>query len=72
MLEPDLVKIDPKCVIGISQNSDKAHSMRRIIKVAESLGAELVAEGIESPEDLKMLREMGVGYGQGFLWGRPS
>lgn len=72
VLEPDLVKIDPKCVIGISQNSDKAHSMRRIIKVAESLDAELVAEGIESPEDLKTLREMGVGYGQGFLWGQPS
>ena len=72
MLEPDLVKIDPKYVTGVSTDDGKSRSLLRLIKVVESLDAELVAEGIESTADFEVLRDMGVGYGQGFLWGRPS
>jgi diguanylate cyclase (GGDEF)-like protein len=72
LLEPDIVKIDPKYVLGIARDSGKARSIRRLIKIAESLDAEIVAEGIENPGDLAMLRDMGVGYGQGYLWGVPA
>jgi diguanylate cyclase (GGDEF)-like protein len=72
MLEPDLVKIDKVCVQGISQNDSRARSLKRLLKVAGSLGAETVAEGIENRDDLKILRDLGVKAGQGYLWGVPA
>ena len=72
LLEPDLVKIDPNYVLGISAERRKARSIERLIRMAKSLDAEIVAEGIENTADLELLRELGVGYGQGFLWGQPS
>ena len=47
----------------------KARLLRRLANVAKSLGAEIVAEGIENKNDLPILMEMGINYGQGFLWG---
>lgn len=72
LLEPDIVKIDRKYVGGVSQDRGKARSLKRLLSVAESLGAEVVAEGIEMREDLDALRQLGIKFGQGFLWGRPA
>lgn len=72
LLEPDLVKIDPEFVHGTSRDAGKARSLRRMVGVVEALGSELVAEGVESGEDLKILLELDVPYGQGSLWGLPA
>jgi len=72
LLEPDLVKIDKVCVNGIGRDESRTRSLKRLIKVANSLGAEIVAEGIESREDLDVLRDLGVKSGQGYLWGVPA
>ncbi|MBU6451318.1 MAG: bifunctional diguanylate cyclase/phosphodiesterase [Cyanobacteria bacterium REEB67] len=69
LLEPDLVKVDRKYVSGLSTEPAKARLLRRLTNVAKSLGAEIVAEGIEDRKDLPLLKDMGVHYGQGFLWG---
>lgn len=45
---------------------------RAIIALGRSLGLTIVAEGIETPEQLRMLRQLGCGLGQGFLLGRPA
>ena len=71
LLEPDVIKIDKKCVQGIAHEEGRANSLRRVLKVAEALGAEVVGEGIESPDDLEVLKRLGVMYAQGFLLGRP-
>ena len=39
--------------------------------LAGSLGLEVVAEGVETPEQLAVLRELGCDFGQGYLWSRP-
>ena len=44
---------------------------RTIVQVGRDLGMQVVAEGIEQPRQLAELREMGCGYGQGFLVARP-
>ena len=44
---------------------------RAILEIGESLGIRVVAEGIESTEQLERLRELGCRYGQGYLLGRP-
>ncbi len=72
LLEPDIVKIDKRWVKGISKNEGSARSLKRLLKVTEVLGSEVVAEGIEQKEDLQFLQALGVQYGQGYFWGRPA
>ncbi len=72
LLEPDIVKIDKKWVNNISQNTLFQKSLKKLMKVSDSLGAVLVAEGIECEEDAVTLRQIGVPFGQGYYWGRPQ
>lgn len=72
ILEPDIVKIDRKYVSGISTDPAKARLLKRLVKVVNSLGADLIAEGIECREELELLVEMEVPYGQGWYWGKPA
>ncbi|MGH9547761.1 MAG: EAL domain-containing protein, partial [Terriglobales bacterium] len=69
LLEPDIVKIDRKYVTGVSKEPVKQRLLKRVVNVGKSLGAEIVAEGIEAKDDLPFLREIGVHYGQGYYWG---
>ena len=72
LLEPDIVKIDKRWIHGISRDSVRKRSLKRLLNMSEALGAEVIAEGIELEEDLEVLKELGVPYGQGFLLGTPS
>jgi diguanylate cyclase (GGDEF)-like protein len=72
ILEPDIVKIDRKYVSGIADEPSKARLLKRLVKVVNALGSELVAEGIERREELEILLDVGVEYGQGWYWGKPS
>lgn len=72
ILEPDIVKIDRKYVSGIADEPTKARLLKRLVKVVNALGSELIAEGIERRDELELLIEMGVEYGQGWYWGKPS
>jgi EAL domain-containing protein (putative c-di-GMP-specific phosphodiesterase class I) len=71
LLEPDVIKIDKKCVMGISRDESRAAALKRILKVTNSLGTDVIAEGIETQEDLELVKQLGVKFGQGFLWGKP-
>lgn len=72
VLEPDILKIDRRYVTGVAGDNRKERYLLRLIKVARALGAEIVAEGIETRTDLELMMEVGVEYGQGFLWGPPK
>lgn len=73
LLEPDVIKIDKSYVIGISKDPSRERLVRRLIKVTQSLGSEvIVAEGVENEYDLKLLKALGVKYVQGFLFGKPG
>ncbi|MBX9667406.1 MAG: bifunctional diguanylate cyclase/phosphodiesterase, partial [Candidatus Obscuribacterales bacterium] len=72
ILEPDIVKIDRKYVSGIAQEPTKERLLRRLVKVVNALGSDLIAEGIECREELELLIDMGVTYGQGWYWGKPN
>jgi diguanylate cyclase (GGDEF)-like protein len=71
LLEPDLVRFDAKLVRGSSRDAGKRRSLRRMVGVVSSLGSPIVADGIDAREDLELMRELGVAYGQGSLWKRP-
>jgi diguanylate cyclase (GGDEF)-like protein/PAS domain S-box-containing protein len=70
-LAVDIIKIDPSFVAGLGADATLAMLTRAIIQVGHDLGIEVVAEGIERPEHLELLREMGCGLGQGYLIARP-
>ncbi len=72
LLEPDVVKIDKTFVIGVSDDRIRLRSLKRLLNVAGSLGAEVVAEGIERRQDLEALKKLGVKSGQGYFWGMPA
>jgi diguanylate cyclase (GGDEF)-like protein len=67
----DRIKIDRLFVsqLGSSRQSDLI--VRSISQLARNLNCTVVAEGIETPEQLQRLRSLQVGYGQGYLLGRP-
>jgi hypothetical protein len=70
-LPVDIIKIDPSFVAGLGTDPTLAMLTATIVRVGHDLGIEVVAEGIERPEQLELLRGMGCGLGQGFLVARP-
>jgi diguanylate cyclase (GGDEF)-like protein len=72
LLQPDVIKLDKRLVINISHDKGQKEMLRRLLAVVESLNTRIIAEGIENREDLETLKELGVTYGQGFLWGKPA
>jgi diguanylate cyclase (GGDEF)-like protein len=70
-LPVDIVKIDPSFVAGLGHDPTLTLLTRTIVQVGRDLGMQVVAEGIEQPRQLAELREMGCGYGQGYLLARP-
>jgi diguanylate cyclase (GGDEF)-like protein len=70
-LPVDIIKIDPSFVAGLGHDPTLTMLTRTIVQVGRDLGMQVVAEGIEQPCQLAELREMGCGYGQGFLVARP-
>ena len=70
-LKPDFVKIDKFFTRAIATTSENFEMVRAIRRIAEAFGTQLVAEGIETGDDLRVLRDLDVGYGQGYFLGRP-
>jgi EAL domain-containing protein (putative c-di-GMP-specific phosphodiesterase class I) len=70
-LPVDILKIDPSFVAGLGHDDTLTLLTRTIIQVGHDLGIMVVAEGIENQRQLRVLRELGCGYGQGFLVARP-
>ena len=69
---PDVVKVDRGLVAGMDQHRGRRATVAALARLARDLGIVLVAEGIETPGELGVVREMGVPLGQGYLLGHPS
>lgn len=71
-IKPDMVKIDKYFSRNISGHADNLKTLQALMQIAEIFGTALVAEGIENDDDLRVLRDLGLAYGQGYFLGRPS
>jgi EAL domain-containing protein (putative c-di-GMP-specific phosphodiesterase class I) len=71
-LRPDIVKLDQGLTGGIDTDAAKRALVGSLVSFALEIGAVLVAEGIETPEQLSVLRDLGVPWGQGYFLGRPQ
>lgn len=68
----DIIKIDRSYIVNIGDNRIDAMIVGAICDIARSLPVEVVAEGVETEGQLKMLREAGCTGFQGYLLGRPQ
>jgi len=71
-LEPKVVKIDRGVIVGIKKGSRQQTLVRAIVRLCEDLGAEVVAEGIETAEEFSALRDAGIRLAQGYLFAKPA
>lgn len=71
-LRPEIVKIDKYFVKSLPTEAIKVQTLKGLIRFAETFGTVLVAEGIETADELKIVRDLGIELGQGFFLGRPA
>jgi PAS domain S-box-containing protein len=71
-LAPSMVKLDRSLIAGIDRDPAREAVVAGMVRFAQAAGLALLAEGIETQEELAMLRRLGVQLGQGFLLGRPG
>jgi diguanylate cyclase (GGDEF)-like protein/PAS domain S-box-containing protein len=67
----DTLKIDRSFVTQMTNNSENAEIVRTIVTLARSLDMAVVAEGVETADQLRQLGDLGCDYGQGYLFSRP-
>ncbi len=71
-LRPHFVKLSDVLTRGVSKSTVKREMVRSLQRIAEAIDAVIVAEGIETVDDLAVLCDLGVRYGQGFYLARPA
>ncbi len=71
-LVPDFIKLDRELTSGIDHDPVRVALATALVSFASGLGAEIIAEGIETAAELEVLRGLGIPYGQGFLLCRPT
>ncbi|MCX7208150.1 MAG: EAL domain-containing protein [Proteobacteria bacterium] len=69
-LPVDILKIDKSFVQALGSGAATHHVASHIVQMAKALGLSVVAEGIETTEQAEILKEMGVEWGQGWLYAK--
>lgn len=68
----DTLKIDRSFVYSVGENGENSEILQTIISLAKNLKKKVIAEGIETESQLKLLQNLGCDYGQGYLLARPQ
>ena len=71
-LTPQYVKIDKSLVRGIHGSPRRLEVLRAVLGLTHALGGRVIAEGIETAQELALVRDLGVAAGQGYFLGRPA
>ncbi|HAP79879.1 MAG TPA: hypothetical protein DCQ78_07015, partial [Ruminococcus sp.] len=66
-----LLKLDRSFIVDIETDPIAFEIVNAVIRIAKSKKIETIAEGIENPNQAKILRELGCNFGQGYLYGKP-
>jgi predicted signal transduction protein with EAL and GGDEF domain len=67
----DTLKIDRSFVNALQEKTERGDLIRTILDLARNLNMEVVAEGVETREQVEQLRNLGCGFAQGYYFSRP-
>lgn len=70
--QPDLLKLDMELIRGIDQDSVRQVLVDGTLQMCRRLGVDVIAEGVETREELAVLKDMGIQLFQGYLLARPG
>lgn len=68
----DTLKIDRSFVYSVGEGGENSEILQTIISLAKSLKKQVIAEGIETESQLRLLQNLGCDYGQGYLLSKPQ
>lgn len=71
-LEPSIVKLDRELVTNINLNRRQRVLVQAVVRMCVDLGARVVAEGLETWDEVRAVRDCGCHFGQGYVLGRPA
>ncbi len=71
-LSPEMVKLDRELVAGLTPGSRTHKLIRHIVRLCDELGAGVIAEGVETRDELEACAAAGVRFVQGYLIARPA
>lgn len=71
-LPVDMIKVDRSFLAGAPRDERAEAIAKMVCQLGHSLGMEVVAEGVEHPDHIQMLAEIGCTYGQGYYLGPPA
>ncbi|MEC7521837.1 MAG: EAL domain-containing protein [Myxococcota bacterium] len=69
---PDIIKLDMALVRDIDRHAKRRELVKALVAVMRDMDVEVLAEGIERPEEAQVCAEIGCQLGQGYFWGRPE
>jgi EAL domain-containing protein (putative c-di-GMP-specific phosphodiesterase class I) len=67
----DIIKIDKSFIDGVPLENDDVQITKTIISIAKTLGLKVLAEGVETKEQLDFLKNEGCDYYQGYYYSNP-
>ncbi|UCF69589.1 MAG: EAL domain-containing protein [Acidobacteriota bacterium] len=71
-LAPKFIKVDMSLVRSIDTDPTRQAMLKALHSVADHLGASVIGEGVETESELLTIQQLGIPYGQGYLFGRPG
>ncbi len=71
-LEPEFIKVDRALITHLDTDKSKQSLLRALQLVADGIGARIIGEGLDTLEELDMLGQLGIPFGQGWLFGHPT
>jgi hypothetical protein len=71
-IQPDVIKLDRSLVMNVHEDPAKEALIDSFVRFAHRTGASVCAEGIEKMEELRLLADLDVTYGQGYALARPA
>lgn len=71
-LKPDVIKLDRSLIQNINSDFSQQTLASSLINFANQVGIQVIAEGVETHEELNVLRKMGINKAQGYLLGHPK
>ncbi|MCP5067994.1 MAG: EAL domain-containing protein [bacterium] len=71
-LEPEFIKVDRALVTGLDTDPARKALLQALQAVAHTIGAKIIGEGLDTLEELEVLKELEISFGQGWLFGKPT